>query len=98
MAGAGRCAAARRHRGGGRRAGRHRRVGRAAGVGVILYPGGVLEAKRAGFWKGDYELSADGRPLTRWDAKTWRGGGSFELDGRRYEVRAVRFGSRYELV
>lgn len=65
---------------------------------MIPYPGGVLEAKRAGFWKGDYELSADGRPLTRWDAKAWRGGGSFELDGRRYEVRAVRFGSRYELV
>jgi len=63
---------------------------------VILYPGGVLEAKRAGFWKGDYELSADGRPLTVWNARVWRGGGTFDLEGRRYEVRAVRFGSRYE--
>ena len=65
---------------------------------MIHYPGGVLAAKRAGFWKGDYELNLDGRPLTRWDARTWRGGGSFELEGRRYEVRAVRFGTRYELL
>jgi hypothetical protein len=57
----------------------------------------VLEARRKGFWKGDYELSVDGRPLTRWDAKTWRSGGSFTLDGRHYEVRANGWGTRYEM-
>ena len=57
----------------------------------------MLEARRKGFWKGDYELSVDGRPLTRWDAKTWRSGGSFTLDGRRYEVRANGWGTRYEM-
>ena len=56
----------------------------------------MLAAKRAGFWRGDYELSAGGRPLTRWNARIWRGGGTFDIEGRRYEVRAVRFGSRYE--
>jgi hypothetical protein len=63
----------------------------------VAYPGGVLEARRKGFWKGDYELNVDGRPLTRWDAKTWRTGGWFELDGRRYEVRANGWGTRYEM-
>ncbi len=39
---------------------------------MIHYPGGVLEAKRAGFWKGDYEpvaVRTRARALTRWDAR-----------------------------
>ena len=40
----------------------------------------------------------DGRPLTSFDRSTWRTGGRFELDGRRYELRSNLWASTYALV
>ncbi|MFG1605888.1 hypothetical protein [Actinoplanes sp. NPDC049265] len=56
-----------------------------------------LTATRPSFWKNDYELAVDGRVVTRWNAKFWRAGGSFELDGRTYEVRTNAWATRYEM-
>jgi hypothetical protein len=57
----------------------------------------MLNASRKGFWKNDYELSVDGRPLTRWNARSWRSGGSFTLAGRRYDVASNVLGSRFTM-
>jgi hypothetical protein len=56
-----------------------------------------LKATRKAFWGNDYEITVDGHSLTRWDARTWRTGGAFELDGRGFEVRTNFLASRYEL-
>ncbi|MBE1489221.1 hypothetical protein [Plantactinospora soyae] len=56
-----------------------------------------LTAKGQGLFKNDYELSADGKPLTYWNAKSLRSGGSFPLDGRTYEVKANILATQWEL-
>jgi len=48
-------------------------------------------------WRGRYEIESDGRPVTVWDPSWWRGGGDFEIDGRRYRVRANGWGSKYRM-
>lgn len=58
----------------------------------------MLEARRISSWRGRYQVSEGGRPVTVWDGGLWKRGGTFELDGRRYEVRGNAWGSRYELV
>ena len=58
----------------------------------------MLRATQQSFWGNHYELSVDGRPLTRWNAKTWRSGGTFTLEGRDYEVRSNGWATRYEMV
>lgn len=55
----------------------------------------MLRARKANMWKSDYEISVDGRPLVTWRGSTWRRGGHFEIEGRRYEVRANMWGSTY---
>jgi hypothetical protein len=55
----------------------------------------VLRAKKVGFWKSRYEISVDGQPLATWDGSMWKLGGTFELDGERYEVRGNLWGSKY---
>jgi len=58
----------------------------------------MLEAKRASAWKNRYDITADGRRLATWDSSSWKTGGTVELDGRRYEVRANMWGSKYGMV
>ncbi|MBI4899776.1 MAG: hypothetical protein HY829_04785 [Actinobacteria bacterium] len=43
-------------------------------------------------------MFSDGRQLATWDGSSWKGGGTFELDGQRYEVRPNMWGSRYGMV
>lgn len=57
----------------------------------------MLQARRVGFFRSDYEITVDGRPVTTWTSRTWRTGGSFELDGARYEVGGNFLGSRYAM-
>lgn len=57
----------------------------------------MLHARRVKVLKGDYAISADGAPLTTWTSRTWRTGGTFELDGCRYEVAASFTGSKYAM-
>jgi hypothetical protein len=56
-----------------------------------------LKATRTGFLSNDCEITEDGRVLTRWDARTWRAGGTFELGGHSYEIKANLPATRYEL-
>jgi hypothetical protein len=58
----------------------------------------MLEARKASVWKGRYAIRADGRHVAVWDESWWRAGGTFELDGRRYEVRGTMWGSTYRMV
>jgi hypothetical protein len=58
----------------------------------------MLEAKRAGAWKRSYDIIADGRRLATWDTSSWTAGGTVELDGRRYEVRANMWGEKHGMV
>jgi hypothetical protein len=57
----------------------------------------MVEAEKIGFWRRRYAISVDGREVTRFDGSTWRSGGTFELQGRRYRVSSGKWGSRYEL-
>ena len=57
----------------------------------------MLIARRAGFWTSRYDVRAGDRPVTTWDARVWRSGGDFTLDGRRYAVRSNAWGNRYAM-
>jgi len=57
----------------------------------------MLEARRVSLWRNRYEIVADGRPLARWDGRTWRNGGTFELAGRRHDVKSNAWGTRFEM-
>jgi len=58
----------------------------------------MLEARKVSVWKNRYEIIADGHKLTTWDASSWKSGGTFELNGRRYDVRSNLWGTKYEMV
>lgn len=58
----------------------------------------MLEARKTSIWRDRYAINADGRQLAVWDGSLWTAGGTFELDGRRYEVRGNVWGSRYGMV
>lgn len=59
----------------------------------------MLRAEKVGFWRNRYQITADGLLLTTWDGSMWRAGGSLELDGQRYEVRATNlWGTRYGML
>jgi hypothetical protein len=55
----------------------------------------VLRATKASFWNNRYVIDLDGRQITVWDGSMWKVGGSFELEGQRYTVRANMWGSTY---
>ena len=57
----------------------------------------MLTARRMGTWRGNYQLADDGRPVAVWDPSWWRSGGDFEVDGRRYQVRAGTWGTSYRM-
>ncbi len=58
----------------------------------------MLTAERTSVWRGRYQMTDDGRPVAVWDPSFWRHGGDFEVEGRRYEVRADNWGTRYRMV
>ncbi|MFC4942474.1 hypothetical protein [Pseudonocardia sp. GCM10023141] len=55
----------------------------------------MLHARRIGALKGDYEITADGRPIATWTNRMWRSGGSFTLGSGHYDVAASFLGSKY---
>jgi hypothetical protein len=57
----------------------------------------MLTAEKTGFWARRYQLTADGQPVAMWDPSWWRTGGTFEVDGRRYQVRANAWGSKFTM-
>lgn len=59
--------------------------------------GGMLEARRVSLWRNRYEIVADGQPLAMWDGRVWRNGGTFDLAGRRYDVKSNVWGTQFEM-
>jgi hypothetical protein len=58
----------------------------------------VLRASRAGLLSTRYEITSDEKVICTWKPSAFIGGGSFELDGQRYEVaRGGWTGRRYRL-
>ena len=49
-------------------------------------------------WRRHYQLAVDGRPVAVWDPTWWRTGGKFEVDGRRFEVRANGWHTRFRML
>ena len=58
----------------------------------------MLVAKRVSWWRSSYRVFDGDRPLTTWDARTWKSGGDFTLDGRAYAVRGNVWGNRFGMV
>src|SRR3954471_15113532 len=58
----------------------------------------MLTAEKPSLWRSRYDVGVDGRHITRWEPSWWRSGGTFELDGQRYEVRGNAARSRFELI
>ncbi len=56
-----------------------------------------MEARRVSLWRSRYELAVDGRPVAMWEGRAWRTGGTFDLAGRRYDVRSNGWGTRFEM-
>jgi hypothetical protein len=56
-----------------------------------------MEAKRVSMWKSRYLVTDAGREITTWDGSSWKSGGTFELDGRRYQVRSNGWGNKYTM-
>ena len=46
-------------------------------------------------WRNSYDITLDGRPLARWDGSSWKVGGTFELDGRRFNVGSNMWATTY---
>ncbi|HEY0535487.1 MAG TPA: hypothetical protein VGD29_28215 [Actinoplanes sp.] len=57
----------------------------------------MLIAERTSMLRGRYRLVADGREVAVWDPSWWRTGGSFEIDGDRFEVRANGWGTTFRM-
>ncbi len=55
----------------------------------------MLEARKTGVWKNSYDITADGHRLATWDGSLWKAGGTFELDGQRYQVGGNMWGTKY---
>jgi hypothetical protein len=58
----------------------------------------MITAKRASVWSARYEVAVDGRPVGSWRGSSWRSGGEFQLDGRRYRVSGNTWGNRFTMV
>jgi hypothetical protein len=57
----------------------------------------MLEARRVSLWRNRYEIVSDGQPLAMWDGRVWRNGGTFNVAGRRYEVKSNVWGTRFDM-
>lgn len=58
----------------------------------------MLQAKRVGAFSSSYAITLDGQPVTRWDKSMWRTGGSFTVQGQRYEVSGGFWGTSFTMI
>lgn len=56
-----------------------------------------MEARKVSIWRGRYSVTDRGREIAVWDGSTWKSGGEFELDGRRFQVRSNVWGNKYTM-
>jgi len=57
----------------------------------------MLQATRVGAFSSSYDITLDGQPLTRWHKSMWRVGGSFTLQGQRYDLRSNVWGTSFTM-
>lgn len=57
----------------------------------------MLQATRVGAFSSSYDITLDGQPLTRWHKSMWRVGGSFTLQGQRYDLRSNFWGTSFTM-
>jgi hypothetical protein len=62
------------------------------------YHGGMLHARKPNWWTNSYDIMADHQLITRWNRSMWRNGGTFELQGRTYTIRANAWGTKYTMI
>ena len=55
----------------------------------------MLHARKTGLMSSHYEIEADGAHVAGWDPSWWRSGGTLELEGRQYTVKANLWASKY---
>lgn len=48
-------------------------------------------------WRSRYDIRNDDTTIAVWDGRSWTSGGSFDLDGRSYRIRANGWGTRYTM-
>jgi hypothetical protein len=58
---------------------------------------GMLQARKPRWWSNSYDILSGNQLITRWSRSTWRSGGTFELEGRTYTIRANAWGSKYTM-
>jgi len=57
----------------------------------------MLVATKDGGLSSAYDIAVDGQPVARWDGSVWRNGGSFTVQGQRYQVRGNLWGSEFTM-
>ncbi|MEV1292115.1 hypothetical protein [Pseudonocardia sp. NPDC049635] len=57
----------------------------------------MLRAEKTSPWRGAYEFTVDGAPVSSFSSHWWRSGGRMTIDGRDHEIRAGRWGGTYTM-
>jgi len=56
-----------------------------------------MEARKTSAWKSNYVVTDRGREIATWNKSTWKSGGEFTIDGRRFRVRSNGWGNKYTM-
>lgn len=56
-----------------------------------------MEARKTSAWKGHYVVTDRGREIATWNKSTWKSGGEFTIEGRRFRVRSNGWGNKYTM-
>ncbi|MFF5287854.1 hypothetical protein [Paractinoplanes globisporus] len=57
-----------------------------------------MEARKISVWRSRYSVTDRGREIAVWDSSVWKGGGEFQLDGRRFRVRSNAWHNKYTMI
>src|SRR4051794_18714263 len=57
-----------------------------------------MEARKISVWGRRYRGTDRGRESTAWDSSFLKGGGEFELDGRRFRIHSNAWRTKYTMV
>lgn len=56
-----------------------------------------MEARKTSAWKSNYVVTDRGREIATWNKSTWKSGGEFTIEGRRFRVRSNGWGNKYTM-
>jgi hypothetical protein len=57
----------------------------------------MVKATKVSVWSNHYHIDVDGRRVTTWNGSAWRSRGSFDLDGRTYQVRGNAWDTQFTM-